>query len=242
MSFPEPLAHGALQPLFEDVYWLQGSVRMGPGLTINRNMVVLRHPSASGDRPELTLINSVRLNAAGQKELAALGDVKHVIRIGNFHGMDDPYYVATFNAQFWSPAGHRTFAEPRQDHALDASTELPFPNATVFTFEHAAKPECALHVARGPGLLVTCDSVQHHVDMAGCSLLGRGAMRMMGFMRPMNIGPPWRKNMTKPGGSLQPDFERLLELDFAMAVGAHGSACRSDARDLLAATVASVYG
>jgi hypothetical protein len=33
--------------VFDDVFWLAGTVRMGPGVTINRAMVVLRHEGSS---------------------------------------------------------------------------------------------------------------------------------------------------------------------------------------------------
>lgn len=56
-------------------------------------------------------------------------------------------------------------------------------------------------------------------------------MLAIGCKKPMYIGPPWRKGMTREGGLPRPDFDRLLEFDFDHAVGGHGSVCRGGARD-----------
>jgi hypothetical protein len=45
----------------------------------------------------------------------------------------------------------------------------------------------------------------------------------MGFPLRMLIGPMWLKAMTPEGGSLLPDFERILQLDFEHLIPAHGS-------------------
>lgn len=54
---------------------------------MNRNMVIVK----SGD--ELALINPVRLSDAALSQLDALGNVRHVLRLGDFHGLDDRFYV-----------------------------------------------------------------------------------------------------------------------------------------------------
>ena len=82
-QFPKVMPHDALIPIFKDAWYLTGSVMLKPMVRLARNMVVLRE----GD--ELTIINSVRLNAEGEAALDALGKVKHVMKIGG-HGMDDP--------------------------------------------------------------------------------------------------------------------------------------------------------
>ena len=60
-------------------------------MRITRNMAIVRHDGA------LTVINPMRLDAAGETALRALGEVRHVLRLGCFHGLDDPYYVDTFH-------------------------------------------------------------------------------------------------------------------------------------------------
>lgn len=234
VSFPAAEPHAPLEKVLDDVYFLHGSIRMAPGMRINRNMVVFRHDG------ELTLVNPVRLD--DDAELDKLGAVKHVVRIGAFHGMDDRYYLDKYDAKFWSQERAKLPDDaPKPDVVIAEHGEVPIPNATFFVFREAKEPESALLLNRHGGVLVTCDSVQHHVDKTNCSFLGKAAMSLMGFMRPMNIGPPWLKRMTKEGGSLEPDFRRLLELDFDHAAGGHGQFCKGGAHDKLSATVTAVF-
>jgi len=232
---PAAQAHDPIEELFEDVYWVHGSMRMGPGMRINRNMVVLRHEG------ELTLLNPIRLSEAGEKDLLALGAVKHIVRIGYFHAMDDAYYVDRHAARFWCQAGSERVPGPKPDELIEEGSVLPVPDTKVFAFSDTRFPECAVLLQRHGGLLITCDSVQHHVDSSGCSLPAKAALVLMGLKHPVNIGPPWRKFMTKEGDSLKADFERLMRLEFDHAIGAHGSLCRGGARDGLAATMARVF-
>ncbi|MEC7546992.1 MAG: hypothetical protein VXZ05_00080 [Pseudomonadota bacterium] len=58
--------HQDIQELFPDVFWVHGSVRVGPGMRLNRNMLILR------EGRELTLVNPIRLSDAGLVDLDAL--------------------------------------------------------------------------------------------------------------------------------------------------------------------------
>src|SRR5688572_6827527 len=86
-DFLPAMPHGPITEVFPDVFVVEGGFQFAPGVRITRNMTVVRQ----GD--ELTIINSVRLTPDGEAELEKLGRVKHVVRIGAFHGADDPYYV-----------------------------------------------------------------------------------------------------------------------------------------------------
>ena len=101
--------------------------------------------------------------------------------------------------------------------------------------------EACLLIRRDGGLLVSCDSIQHWESTSNCSLLAKAATRLMGFIHPANIGPPWKKFMTKSGGSLRPDFDRLLENPFENLVGAHGQPLLGGANAALRKTVERVY-
>ena len=232
-DFPPPEPHEPIQEIWDGVFWVRGSVRMGPGLRIPRNMAVVR------DGDDLTLVSSVRLSKEGEAELEKLGTVKHVVKIG-IHGMDDAYCVQRFGATYWAPEG--TFAEGGPKHeTLREGGDLPISDATLFSFHDTKKPEAAILLSREGGILLTCDSVQNWVGLDGCSLVARGVMRAMGFLHPMNIGPPWRKLMTKEGGSLLGDFDRLTALPFDHALGGHGDPAVGGARAGLQATMARVF-
>lgn len=206
---------------------------MGPLMRITRNMVIVR------DEGRLSLINAVRLNAAEEQALEDLGTVTNVVRIG-VHGMDDAYYVDKYKATLWAlpgvehKNGIKTGAELTDER-------LPFP-ARLFSFEHTRAPEGALLWERDGGVLLTCDSVQNWENTEGCSPPAALLTRVMGFLKPAQIGPPWRKIMTPKGGSLLPDFQRLVELPFKHLIGGHGAPLRDEAQQKLQETIKRVYG
>ena len=222
-------------PDSSDLFLVHGSVRMGPGVRISRNMVIVRQ------NQELTLISPVRLSAIEEAKLEALGTVAHVMRIGYFHGLDDRYYVDRYGAQFWCQAGSDNYAEPKADHRLEEEGTLPISEAELFVFKETKHPECALLLRRHGGVLITCDSAQHFADWSYCSFPARIASRLMGFSLTTQIGPPWKKAMTPAGGSLQSDFQRLLQLEFEHLIGAHGGLCRGGAHEKLREAVARAF-
>ena len=63
----------------------------------------------------------------------------------------------------------------------------------------------------------------------------------MGFELTLLIGGPWLKRVTPQGGSLAPDFERLLALDFEHVVGAHGQLLREAAKPILKAAISKPF-
>jgi len=91
-NFPAAQRHEAIQSLGDEIFWVPGTMRLNALLTISRNMVIVR------EGRELTLINAMRLNAGGEAALAELGEVRHIMRLGAFHGLDDAYLRQRFDA------------------------------------------------------------------------------------------------------------------------------------------------
>ncbi|MFT5317158.1 MAG: hypothetical protein ACI8RA_000401, partial [Chlamydiales bacterium] len=174
-----------------------------------------------------------RLNAEGEKELDALGRVAHVMKIG-FHGMDDAYYLNRYDAKYWHFDKN---SKAEADEIFSENTKLPFPNGKLFVFNDTVKPEAAILIERDGGLLITCDSIQHWVDNDVMSFLAKLLTRFLGFQKPAQIGPPWQKKQTPPGGSLKPDFERLTKLPFNRLIGGHGGLLETNANELLKLTI-----
>lgn len=233
-QFPAVQPHGPLEELTDGIYWVQGTMRLGPGTRINRNMVVVRTGS------ELTLISPVRLSPKGEEALERLGQVKHVVKIGALHSLDDAYCIWRFGARYWALPG----AEPCEIpvHEVLRDDHLPVEDAQLFVFVATNEPEGALILNREGGVLITCDSVQNWPDTQRCSLPAKWAVRAMGLTkRPAQIGPPWRSRMTPKQGSLEPDFQRLVERDFKHLIGGHGAPLMDTAKDALEATVAATF-
>jgi hypothetical protein len=216
-QFPAAQPHDPIQQVAPDIFFVGATFRMNPVMNISRNMVIVRTGR------ELTLLNPIRLSAAGEKALEALGAVKHVVRLGAFHGYDDAYVVKRFNAEFWCQPGSDHYAEPKPDHELKQGGPLPIPDAELFEFTEIKKPECAMLIRRGNGLLVVCDGLQHYGDFSRHSIVAKLVMPLLGFARRMLVGPIWLKYLTKKGRSVKPDFERMLDLDFDALISAHGT-------------------
>jgi len=234
-EFPEAQAHGPVREVWDGVFHVRGSIRMGPGIRVPRNMAILR------DGVALTVISAVRLSKDAEAELAKIGQVEHVVKIGHFHGLDDPYYVNRYGATYWALPG--AIRDGGLEHReLEEGGDFPVADASLFRFRDTARPEGAVLVARDGGVLVTCDSVQNWVSSEGCSVMASIVMRMMGFFHPANIGPPWRKHMTPPGGTLKGDFERMLELPFSHLLSGHGAPLHDTAKADLTAAVHRVFG
>ncbi|MFQ5418609.1 MAG: hypothetical protein ACE5FL_16395, partial [Myxococcota bacterium] len=200
------------------------SVRMNALTRITRNMAIVRHQG------ELNLVNPIRLDEEGERQLRALGEVKRILRLGPLHGLDDPYYVDRFGAELFAPGESRAYPEPKVERTLAAAAPLPFPDTEVFEFAGALQPECALVVRRDPPILLSCDAIQHYGDYRHNNLLARIAMPFIGFPKTTVVGPIWLKLMTPEGASLKGEFERLLTVDFDALLSAHGSFLRSGAK------------
>jgi hypothetical protein len=216
-SYPAAQPHGPIEEIIPDVFVVYGTMRMAPLMRISRNMVICRE----GD--ELTLLNPIRLSAAGEIELEKLGRVTNVVRLGCFHGMDDLYCVDRFDARFWCQPDSKHYPEPVPDVELRDDTELPIRDARVITFRATRVPECVVLIEREGGLLVTCDSLQHYANWQRTSFVARLVMRYYRFSKSTLIGPIWLKYMTSAGGDLREDFDRLLALEFERLISAHGA-------------------
>lgn len=239
INYPLPCRHGALKAEMPGFFWVQGSIRMPGGARISRNMAVLRE----GD--DLTLVNPVRLKPAAEERLAKLGRIRHLVRLGYFHGRDDLYYRDQYHASFWCQQGSARYPAPPLDQPLQEGGPVPFSGARVFEFRNARRPEAALWLPLGGGLLLTCDAVQYWGDWHRCNWRGRLLLALMGFRSGMQVSLPWRRYMCprgQPQGYLAEDFERLLALDFCHHLGAHGSLCRHDAHQRLGRAVQRLFG
>jgi len=130
--------HEPIKLLLENVYWVHGSIKMAPTMYMNRNMVIIK------EADELYLVNPIRLNEKEERKLKALGTVKAIIRLGDFHGLDDQYYVDNFDCEFWCQPKQASYPLPEADHIIASDVRPPFENAEFFIFSKALYPESAL--------------------------------------------------------------------------------------------------
>lgn len=227
--------HDPITEIYPNTYWVHGSIKIGPGMRMNSNMVILRQGN------ELTLVNPVRVNEAELLNLEKLGNIRHVMRLGDFHGLDDQFYVDRYKADVWCQPGQKTYKNPTPGTLITANTTPPINNSDFFIFEQSRFPEAAL-LLKEHKLLITTDSIQYWSDWSYTSAFTRLVLRLMGFKLTLLIGGPWLKRVTPKGESLRPDFERLLTLDFDSVVAAHGSLLRSEAKQHLQAAMRKTFG
>jgi hypothetical protein len=235
MAYAPAYPHDPIEEIAPDLFMVRGSIRLNRLMRITRNMAIVRHEG------ELSLVNPIRLDEEGERALRDLGEVKRLLRLGALHGIDDRYYSECLGAELWAQAESETHPEPKIAQRLAADRALPFPDAELFEFRGTTQPECALLVRRAPGVLLTCDAIQHYGDYRHNTLLARLAMPFIGFPKTTIVGPIWLKLMTPEGGSLGSEFERLLELDFDRLLSAHGSLLASGAKESVAAAVRKAF-
>lgn len=237
-SLKQPYApvypHQPLQQIFPDVYLLRGSIRLGPAAHINRNMVVVKQGH------ELVIINAVRMDEHELTRLDALGKVTHVIRLGDFHGMDDQFYINRYHAKLWSQQGHVTYPQLVPSYLIETESYPPINDAEFFIYRHAHYPEAAI-LLKPHKLLITTDSIQYWSDWLYITPLARVASLFMGFRKGLLIGGPWLKRVTGKGDSLKEDFEELLKLDFDSLIAAHGGLLKGDAKAQLGEVVQKTF-
>ncbi len=235
-EYPEAMAHGDIEEVFPDIFVVTGTSRpifMEQQWQFSRNMTIVR------DGDTLTLVNTVRLNDAGLSKLEALGKVQGVVKLGSYHGYDDPFYLDRYQAPLWALEGMEHESGRSTNKVLTVGGEMPFSKCSLFSFETAAKPEGILVLDREGGILLSCDSVQNWVapdrffDEPSAT-----KMRELGFFRTANLGPGWLK-ASEPKPS---DFVRLKALSFRHLLSAHGVPLKDEAHTKLSATLESLFG
>lgn len=229
--FPPALPHGALREVLPGLHVVTGTVALPGPLPVrfSRNMTVVQ------DGERLILINTVRLDDTGLAALDRLGKVTDVIRLAGNHGLDDPFYADRYQAKVSVVRGQRytagfktsspiTYFTP--DVELDPASPLPIPGARLYVFR-STPPEGLLVLDRDGGVCISGDCLQHwHAPDPYFSFLGRTMMKMMGFIKPYNIGPGWLKQCKPP----RDELKGVLGLSFAHVLPAHGEPVIGDAR------------
>ena len=216
-EFQAALPHGPLEEVFPGVFFVTGTMRgefFGSIWQFSRNMTVVR------ENGRLTIVNSVRLNDDGLRHLDSLGTVANIVRIGDMHGVDDPFYQDRYpEARFWAMPGMDIQDELSVDHELREGGEMPFSNCSFFAFTTTKLPEGILILDREGGIAIACDALQNWVapdEFFDAPTVE--TMTGMGFFTRANLGLAWLHE-SQPQAE---DFVRLKNVPFAHALCGHG--------------------
>lgn len=222
-----------IERLDENIFVVHASHVIKKLAQVSRNMVILRH-----NKRELTLVNPVRLNEAGEEELARLGSVRRIIRLAPHHGIShDRYYIERFpGVRRWAPLAQNSLNEEDElpiHRVLAADDNAILPSCHVFSFVETSQPECALLILRDyeGNLLITGSALQSHRHNPYVNALVRAKQTAEGMMQGSIVVPPsWLRN-NAPGHqhlsyrrrqSLRSECERLLQLDFDRLISSSG--------------------
>jgi hypothetical protein len=145
-----------LEEVLEGVWFVRGGVKMPMRMPmkIGRAMSIVRGEDG------LTLFNSIRLSEEGLAELDSLGEVKHVVRLGGFHGRDDAFYRDRYGAKVHAVEGQRyvrgmdlrkgaPYLKP--DEWLTEQSSFPIADARLKVFTTSKKILPTLAVMQGRG-------------------------------------------------------------------------------------------
>jgi hypothetical protein len=228
--------HSEIKEIFPDVFFVTGANKTlhdNVELQHSRNMIIVR------DNNELSLINTVRLDATGLATLDALGKVKNVIRIGAFHGRDDAFYLDYYHAKLWALKEMKHANNRATDTQLIPNGSMPFSDCSLFVFETSKHPEGILHLARGGGILITCDSIKNWLGADQFFSTDTAKLyEELGFFGAASVSNVWKQACDVNSS----DFLRLKSLEFHHLLSAHGEPLMNNAYELVTKTIRQEYG
>jgi hypothetical protein len=224
--------HSPLQEIFPHVLFVMGTNKTtynGVPLQHSRNMVIIQ------DNQDLTLINTVRLDEAGLKDLDNRGTVKHIVRLGAFHGRDDGFYLDRYkDAQFWAlpQMNHDHGHTPVQE--LIPNGPMPFSSGSFLPFETSIFPEGVIHLDREGGILITCDSIKNWTIIDPYFSPETGLMyQQQGLLGQASLSDIWLQACQVQ----KSDFLRLMNLRFRHLLSAHGEPLLNTAHELIGQSI-----
>lgn len=227
--------HSNIESVLENIYMVTGSnvtTFEGVRLQHSRNMIILKEGS------ELTLINTVKLSDEGLEVLDRLGHVKHILRIGSFHGRDDAFYKARYqDASLWALAGMTDEHGAKIDGYLDETNQLPVKNMQIIPFIHSNFPEACLYLNTNGGVIISCDSIKNWTKQDPYFSEETAKLyKSQNFFGKASISDIW----LQATGIKAQGFKPILALDFKHLLSAHGEALLNDAKHALVESLAKM--
>ncbi len=222
-TLPEAMPHGQIKEVFKDVFFVTGEVNFFPGLPITRNMIIIRQ------KIELTLINFIRLSNQGMMELENLGTIKNIIRIGDLHHLDIPFYKYRYNATYWTLEHANGDGDIKPDKILYQSDDLPFDDAKLIIIKTQKCDEAAILLDHDGGILITCDCIQNHESLKNHKLFERFTIRINGTCGKAKISRLWLMH----NHAKYEDLNTILKYHFKHLLSAHGTPLFDSARKCL---------
>lgn len=236
-DFPPPLTRpdAQLVPLFpgpdNNVWTVKGFFPMIPYI-LNLPCTMTVYRSRSG---ELSLFNALRTSEEIEKKILELGRIANVVKLGQFHGDADAYYLRApqfqrdgAGPQYWVLPGG-SVAEGIAPDCVLSDTNVPVEGAILYHLKGHPFAESVMTAPCDSGgpVLITCDTLMYILNTCGVPLLGRLMMNFMGFLSTEGAPQPapiWVKKTVEGLGAEQVRgwYDDILGLEWRAFVGAHG--------------------
>lgn len=258
--------HSQIENVDNDVYIVRGKMPSTPSrplfervfLYYSRTMTIVRRKNNDGIF-ELALINTIRLNDKTLAKLSKLGEIRNVVRLGAFHGVDDAFYVQRYDATYWVVDGMTSALGLNVKPELLAENNLPIPGAQLFSFHKLTYPEAIIILpptGQTAGMAITTDAIQNHTSIFDIdnSPLVSLAIWCIGLVGRARLGPIWMRDQVPTGISTEaystqekrtnmvaffrPQYESLLaNYDFDMLIPGHGWPIYKGAKEAIKASI-----
>jgi hypothetical protein len=221
-DFLPAMPHGPITETFPDVFVVTGGFRFAPGLSITRNMTIVRQGKS------LVLINSVRLTG-GAAELEQLGR-SSTWCASAFHA-DGTYYVA-ISAQLWAPAkpARRGISS---DHELTPSSTPIESVAYFYSRRTRARSRLAARATAGARIATAIKTGRPKAAPARQARDARDGLRAHADRRALDQAHGARRARR---------FRSLLDQPFEHLIPGHGTPLRNDAKPGLKQAIAQRFG
>jgi hypothetical protein len=224
MTYPAALAHDPILPIADGVFAVRGGFQMGRGIRISRTMTIVATDTG------LVLFNAMRLTDSGLRELETLGTVKHLVKLSDSHGVDEPFYVERYRPTVW--ALEKCAHKPGVSTSCALGPEGPVGGGEVLSYPGTSGwAECGYWIPHGGGTLIACDALQNHSDTEHTSFMARWLTPLMGFKGGLIVAPMWRKYQKIQGAQVREAFRPTLERSFQNLIPGHGPAIIGGADD-----------
>ena len=219
--------HGPLQQLAENLWCVEGVIRMPPG-PLPRRMTIARL-----DNSNLVVFSAVAVREEVLKEIESLGRPAVLIVPNAFHRLDAPSWKARFpDMKVLTPRGARSGVNPvvRVDSVAD---DLGDPKVSFVSVPGTTEGEAAMVVNCATGTTLVLNDLIGNVR--GARGLMRIALALMGFGgREPQVPRAFSARMVKDKGALAAQFRAWAAMPgLRQIVVSHGDIISDDPAGLL---------
>lgn len=225
-----------LEPIYLDdhdcgAYVVQSFIPVSGWFPFPITMTVYRSPSDGS----VTLFNSFRVPAEVEDAILALGPVRNVVKLGQFHGQFDPYYIRSSkfdSPKYWAAEG-ATISKGLKIDTLLTEKSICSIHETAELYILPGMPfiEClvTVPVPNYGRLLIAVETFMHMYSSSGTGLFGWFGMNWYGFICEKNVpdpGPLWTTMALNICGkdTFESWFKHIDSMKWNSVVSGHGSA------------------